>query len=180
MIITALINGIDRFTEILGKAVSWLTIALVLVVFVIVVSRYLLGIGSIALQESVTYLHALVFLMGSAFTLKRGGHVRVDIFYRQFSERKKAWVDLLGSLLFLLPLSLLIISLCWDYVIASWAIGETSEEDSGLPWVYLLKSLLLLMPLTMILQGIAEILRNLMFLMGKSDAHSQEQLEKVL
>ena len=95
----------------------------------------------------------MVFMLGIAFTLQRGGHVRVDIFYRGFSPRKKALVDFIGGILFLLPVCLLIFIFSWDYVAASWAIGETSEESSGIAGIYLLKTLLLLMPATLILAG---------------------------
>ena len=98
-----IINGIDRFTELTGRALSWLTMLMVALVVAIVVGRYFLGLGSIALQESVTYLHAMVFMLGLAFTLKRGGHVRVDIFYRNYSVRRRALVDLIGGILFLVP-----------------------------------------------------------------------------
>jgi len=134
---------------------------------VVVVLRYYFQSGSIALQESITYLHGLVFMLGIAFTLQRGGHVRVDIFYRGFSPQKKALVDLIGGLVFLLPVSLLILIFSWDYVVASWAIGETSEERSGIQGIYLLKTLLLLMPATLMLQGLAEILRSTLVLLGK-------------
>jgi TRAP-type mannitol/chloroaromatic compound transport system permease small subunit len=162
--ITALINSIDRFTEVSGRVLSWLTILMVVLVVVVVITRYFLEIGSIALQESVTYLHAMVFMLGLAFTLKRGGHVRVDIFYRGYSIRGKAIVDLLGGLLFLLPFCLLIFISSWDYVLASWAIGEGSSENSGIAAIYLLKTLMLIMPATLLLQGVAEILKALLVL----------------
>jgi len=161
------ISAIDRFTDWTGRMVSWLTLAMVLITLVVVVLRYYFQSGSIALQESITYLHGLVFMLGIAFTLQRGGHVRVDIFYRGFSPEKKALVDLLGGLLFLLPVSLLIFVFSWDYVVASWGIGETSEERSGIQGIYLLKTLLLLMPATLMLQGLAEILKSTLVLLGK-------------
>jgi len=157
---------IDYFIDFIGRAVSWLTIAMVITTLVVVVSRYFLQIGSIALQESVTYLHAAVFLLGIGYTLQHGGHVRVDIFYRNFSIKRKAVVDLVGGILFLLPVSGLIFYASWDYVMASWAIGETSAENNGLPFVYVLKTLMLLMPATLLLQGIAEILKNAIRLSG--------------
>ena len=163
-----IIRSIDRFTDITGRAISWLCLVMVVMTLVVVVLRYYFQSGSIALQESITNLHGLVFMLGIAFTLQRGGHVRVDIFYRGFSPRRKALVDLIGGLVFLLPVSLLIFVFSWDYVAASWAIGETSEERSGIQGIYLLKTLLLLMPATLMLQGLAEILRSWMVLMGAS------------
>jgi TRAP-type mannitol/chloroaromatic compound transport system permease small subunit len=104
--------------------------------------------------------------MGFAFTLKHDGHVRVDIFYRGFSPRLKAIVNLIGGLLFLIPFCLLIFFISWDYVLASWVIRETSAENNGLPFIYLLKTLMLLMPATLVLQGIAEIIRSGLVLSG--------------
>jgi TRAP-type mannitol/chloroaromatic compound transport system permease small subunit len=166
----AIIGAIQRFTEVLGRGVSWLSVLLVATVMIVVISRYFLQIGSIALQESVTYLHATLFLLGIAYTLKQGGHVRVDIFYRQFSPRRKALVDFCGGLFFLIPVSILIFYSSWDYVIASWAIGETSAENNGLPFIYLLKTLMILMPATLFLQGVAEILKSLIVLIAQPDS----------
>jgi TRAP-type mannitol/chloroaromatic compound transport system permease small subunit len=139
---------------------------MVAMVMTVVVTRYFLSVGSIALQESVTYLHCMIFMLGLAFTLKNDAHVRVDIFYRNFSLRTQALVNLAGTLLFLMPVCGLLVFTSWDYVLASWAIGETSVENNGLPFVYGLKILMLLMPATLILQGSAEIIRNALLLMG--------------
>ena len=171
------IHLIDRFTEYTGRLISWLTIFMVALVVVVVVMRYFLESGSIALQEMVTYVHALVFLLGIAFTLKRGGHVRVDIFYRNFSARRKAIVDLLGGILFLIPVALLIFLMSWDYVTASWSILETSSENNGLPFVYLLKTLMLAMPLTLLLQGIAEVLKSALTLSGHNHTPDTDSIE---
>jgi len=179
-LIRPLIHSIDRFTDITGRAISWLTLLMVALTVIIVVLRYYFESGSIALQESVTYLHGVVFMLGIAFTLQRGGHVRVDIFYRGFSPRKKALVDFVGGILFLLPVCLLIFVFSWDYVAASWSIGETSEERSGIAGIYLLKTLLLLMPATLILQGIAEILRNLLVLLNRPDGSAPDHFEPML
>jgi TRAP-type mannitol/chloroaromatic compound transport system permease small subunit len=128
--------------------------------------RYGFGQGMTALQESVSYLHGTVFMLGAAYTLKHGGHVRVDIFYRRFSPRTKAWVDSVGSIVFLLPLCGLILITSWDFTLNAWAIHETSVEPGGLPFVYLLKTLLPLMAINLAMQGFAELLRNAMVLMG--------------
>ena len=168
-IISTLIGAIDRFTEVTGRIVSWLTLLMVGMVVAVVIMRYFLELGSIALQESVTYLHATVFMLGLAFTLKHGGHVRVDIFYRQFSARRQAMVNLVGGLLFLMPVTVLIFVSSWDYVLSSWAFGETSSESNGLPFVYLLKTLMLIMPVTLLLQGIAEILKSVLVIRGTAD-----------
>lgn len=168
---------IDLFTEWTGRIIAWLTLGMMVITCIVVVMRYFLQTGSIALQESVTYMHALVFLMGAAFTLKRGGHVRVDILYQKFSPRTQALVDALGGLLFLVPVCLLILIFSWDYVTSSWEVREVSKEAQGLPWVYLLKSLLLVMPITMLLQGIAETIKNLLFFFKLGGQHTDEQQE---
>jgi TRAP-type mannitol/chloroaromatic compound transport system permease small subunit len=160
------LSAVEKFTEVTGRFISWATVTMLILVVLVVITRYFLGLGSIALQESVTYLHCLVFMMGFAFTLKHDGHVRVDIFYRRFSPRFKAIVNLVGGLLFLIPFCLLIFFTSWDYVLASWVIRETSAENNGLPFIYLLKTLMLLMPVTLLLQGIAEIIRSGLILSG--------------
>jgi TRAP-type mannitol/chloroaromatic compound transport system permease small subunit len=151
---------IDQLTELTGRLIAWLTFLMVLVSFTIVVLRYGFDLGWIAMQESVLYLHALVFMLGAGYTLKADGHVRVDIFYQKFSPQQKAWVNLLGSLLLLLPVCVTLFMLSLDYVVISWRILEQSPEAGGLPIVYLNKTLMLLLSLSLGLQGIAEIIRN--------------------
>ncbi|MFT6300541.1 MAG: TRAP-type mannitol/chloroaromatic compound transport system permease small subunit [Saprospiraceae bacterium] len=168
--------GIDHFTERTGCAVAWLTLAMVTLTCVIVSMRYFFGTGSIALQESVTYMHALVFLMGAAFTLKRKGHVSVDIFYQRFTPRLQALIEILGTLFFLFPVCFVILTFSWDYVLSSWVTAESSSEASGLPWLYLLKTLLLLMPITMMLQGISEVIKNTLFLADSRPLNPQGNL----
>ena len=167
-----LVKTLNVFSQSLGGAIAWFTAAMVLITCVIVVLRYVLSTGSIALQESLSYLHAVVFMLGIGFTLKQDGHVRVDIFYHNFSPHTRAWVDLLGSLFFLLPVCLMIFYLSVDYVASSWAIRERSSENAGLPWIYLLKSLLLVMPALLLLQGIAEFSKALLSLLGRDDPAS--------
>ena len=150
-------SAIDRIGIVTGHAASWLTLTMVLVTFVIVVMRYVFDTGLIWLQESVTWMHAFVFMLGSAYTLQRDEHVRVDIFYRDMSERRRAWVNLLGVLFFIFPLSLFFIVASFDYVVASWSIGEASRNAGGLPFPFipLLKSSLIVMPVAVLLQGVS-------------------------
>ena len=158
---TYLIAVIDRITRRLGRSFAWLTLGMVLLMICIVVMRYLFQFGSIAMQESVMYVNALIFAVGAAYTLQVQGHVRVDIFYSRLSERRKALVDLLGALLFLLPGTLFIIVISWDYVAVSWRIRESSPESSGLPFVYLLKTTILVLGGLLILQAISEIAKSI-------------------
>jgi len=175
------IRFIDGVTEVIGKSASWCAILMVLVTFYIVLTRYVFNTGSIAIQESIIYLNALLFLLTTAYTLKHDGHVRVDIFYGPASARYKAWVNMLGGLLLLLPVSVFIFWVSWDYVQAAWRINETSPEAGGIPYVYLLKTLIVVMAALVILQGMNEILRNFLFLFfDKSDIEeivAEEHLE---
>jgi TRAP-type mannitol/chloroaromatic compound transport system permease small subunit len=160
----ALVRCIDKFTDTSGKLLAWLVLAMGLLTAFIVVMRYGFNRNSIFTQELVTYMHACLFLLGTAYALKVGAHVRVDIFYRDFSDRGRAWVNSLGGIVFLIPVCLFVVASSWNFVTESWAMRETSSEPGGIPAVYLLKSLIPLMALNLLLQGIAEILRNALFL----------------
>lgn len=115
------------------------------------------------------YLHAAVFLLGAAHALRSNEHVRVDIFYRQFSAKHKAWVDIFGTLVLLLPVNIFILIVSWNYVMVSWQLLESSQEAGGLPLVFVLKTLILLFAFTMSLQGLAELLRNFLQLSKGGD-----------
>ncbi len=172
-----LIGWIDTLIGVCGRSIAWLVVFMVLISFVVAVLRYLFDIGWIALQESVTYLHALVFMLGIPYTLQRDRHVRVDIFNRRFSERTRNWIDLLGTVLLLMPVFITLFWLSLNYVSASWSVLEGSPEAGGIPLVFLLKTLLLVMPLLMILQGIGWILRNILLLTGRTPAARGEKTE---
>lgn len=147
-----------------GKLVAWLTLLMVIVTFVIVVMRYAFDAGLIWLQESVIWMHAAVFMVGAAYTLKHDEHVRVDVFYRSSSATRKAWTDLLGVLLFLLPVCGFLLIKSWDFAAVSWSIKEASRESGGLPYplVPMAKSILVVMPLIVGLQGISILLESIL------------------
>jgi len=166
---STLIKTIDYLTERSGRLLAWLALAMALLTVVVVILRYGFGIGSIAMQELVTYMHAILFMMGIAYTLKSGGHVRVDIFYRNFSPRTRAWVNSIGAIVFMLPLCVFFVGVSWEYVSNSWAIREASAEPGGIPAVFLLKTLIPLMGVNIFLQGTAELLRNASALVTDSD-----------
>ena len=163
----SVIKGLDAFSEWTGRSIAWLTLLMVLVTFIVVVMRYVFNIGNIQLQESVIYMHSFVFLLGAGYTLKHDGHVRVDIFYRPMGEKGKAVINILGTLLLLLPVSIFILWISWEYVMFSWDTLEGSQEAGGIEALYILKTSLIAMPVLMILQGIAELLRNLLVLTGQ-------------
>jgi TRAP-type mannitol/chloroaromatic compound transport system permease small subunit len=156
---TALADRIDRMNVAIGRTVAWLVLGVVLLQFTLVVARYLIGIGSIWLTETVIYAHAMLFMLAAAWTLHAGGHVRVDVFYADASARTKARVDLVGALLLLLPFMLVLLWLSVPYAVRSWSILEHSQEASGLPLVFVLKTLIPLFALLMALQGIAQAIR---------------------
>lgn len=158
---------IDRSNDVIGRSIAWLTVIMVLTQFAVVVLRYLFNVGWIAMQESIIYMHAFVFLIGAAYTLHHDAHVRVDIFYHRMSDRGKARVDLLGSIFLLLPVCIFIFMMSWDYVVQSWSLLEGSREAGGLPGVFLLKTSMLLMPVLLGLQGIAMILKSLVIISGE-------------
>ena len=154
------LQWIDSLNNFLCRLVSGFTLLMVLLTFLIVILRYGFNLGWIAMQESVMYLHAMVFLLGAAHTLRVNEHVRVDIFYRRFSPKKQAKVDIFGGLLLLMPVNIFIFMVSFEYVMRSWRVMEASQEAGGMPAVFLLKTLILIFPLTMLLQGIAEVVRN--------------------
>lgn len=172
----ALLRGLDTVTDLVGRTTAWLVLVMMAVQFAIVVMRYVFGIHSIALQESVMYMHAMVFMLGAAWTLHHDGHVRVDIFYRKRSPRSRASVDLFGTLFLLLPVALYILLGSLGYVASSWAILERSP-DGGIPGVFLLKSLILAMAALLLLQGIAQLIRQTLILRGRlgSDTPANEE-----
>ena len=155
-------NVLDRLNAVIGNTAAWMTLVMVVITFVVVVLRKTLNVGFIWLQESVIWMHAAVFMLGAAYTLHAEEHVRVDVFYRGMSPRRRAWVDLIGVLIFLLPVCLFLGWKSFDFVVQSWSIRESSRESGGLPFPFvpLLKSILLLMPLTLGLQGVSLLLKS--------------------
>ena len=157
---------IDGLSERTGQVIAWLTLGTVLLTFTVVVLRYGFDTGSIAMQEAVSYLHAAVFMLGAAYTLKHDGHVRVDIVYRRLSLSGRAMVNLLGTLLLLLPVCLYILASSWEYVAISWSLHEGSQEAGGLDAVFLLKTAIPVMAVLLLLQGIAIAIHSLLQLLG--------------
>jgi TRAP-type mannitol/chloroaromatic compound transport system permease small subunit len=169
-VLTRFVRFTDNLNEIIGRGVAWLTLAMVLVTFVVVVLRYVYAIGWVWLQESYVWMHGIVFMVGAGYTLLHDGHVRVDIFYRSAGRRYKALVDLLGAAFLLLPLVCLVSWVAVPYVVESWSRLEESREAGGLPGLYLLKSVLIAFCLLLALQGLALAARSGLTLAGRSQA----------
>ncbi len=159
------ITTCEAISEWTGRAVAWLTLAMVIVTFAVVVLRRL-DIGWIAMQETVTWMHGIVFMLGMAYALKHEAHVRVDVFYRDWTPTRRAIVDLIGTLLLLLPLAGFILWSSWDYVADAWAIRERSREAGGLPGLYLLKTVIPVTAVLLLVQGAAIVSRAATVLRG--------------
>ena len=151
------LSALRKFIALSGKSVAWLTVVMVLLTFTIVVLRYGFNLGWIWLQESLTYLHVAVFSVVAAWALQQDGHVRVDIFYADMTDKNRARVDLFGSLIFLVPFCIFILVISWPYVANSWKLLESSREAGGLPLVFLLKSLIMVMPALLLGQAVINI-----------------------
>lgn len=154
-------DRIDRLNQHVGGAVMWITLLMVLVQVLVVVLRYVFAIGFIPLQESIWFLNGLVFLLGAGFTLQQNGHVRVDIFYRDRDLRSKAWINLAGCVLFLLPFCIFTFTLSLPYVASSWSVFESSREVGGLPGIFLLKSVILIFAVLLGLQALSLAMRSM-------------------
>jgi TRAP-type mannitol/chloroaromatic compound transport system permease small subunit len=162
-----LARAIDRLNETIGVSVAWLVLFLVLVEFTVVLMRYVFGVGSVKMQESIVYMHAIIFMVAAGYTLLHNGHVRCDIFYAAAPPRRQAVIDLIGVALFLLPTCALIGWAAWPYIAQAWAVREGSPEGRlGLPAVYLLKSIILVFVALIALQGIALALHSVLRLAG--------------
>ena len=161
-----IINSIDILNETIGRAASWLVLAMVLLICYDVTMRYSFHQGSVALQELEWHLFALIFLLGSAYTLKHNNHVRVDILYQSqyLSNKHRAMINIFGILLFLIPFCVLILITTWPFVENAYYYLEGSPDPGGLPYRYLLKGSILVAFTLLILQGVAELLRNYLIL----------------
>lgn len=167
-------EAIDTTNDWIGRTLSWLTLAMVLVTFAVVLMRYVFGLGSTLWQESIVYMHATVFMACAGFALVYNGHVRCDIFYGAASPRTKALIDIIGTFVFLIPMCILIGWVAWPYVSASWAVLEGSPEGRmGIPAVFLLKTLILVFAALLALQAISLVLQSALLLAGATTSRGR-------
>ncbi|MEH6450016.1 MAG: TRAP transporter small permease subunit [Oleispira sp.] len=155
------VSVLQAFTLLVGKTCRWFSLAMVIVTCLVVILRYVFDYSSIAMQETVMYLHASLFMLGAAYTWQQQGHVRVDVLYHKWPAAIQQRIDLLGTLFLLLPTCLFLIYISWDYVLMAWANGEKSHEAGGLPFVYLLKTLIVLLPILLLVQATTNVLASL-------------------
>ncbi len=165
-VLVPIVVWIDRLNDFVGRGVALLTIVMVLNVFLVVVLRYTMSLGWIWMQESYTWMHGTVFMLGAGYTLLHNGHVRIDVFYRTASARYQAVVNLLGSIFLLLPL----LWITWDKAVPivrrSWSRLESSPEAGGLPGLYVNKGVILAFCVLFALQGVSLALRSVLTLAG--------------
>lgn len=166
-------NAINKFSDWLGVISATLFILLLCNVFYDVVMRYLFNDVSIGMQELEWHLYASIFLLGVPYALKTGGHVRVDLIYEGLSFRKKAWIDLLGTLIFLLPFTLLVVWYGIGFAMEAYNLGETSGDPGGLPYRWIIKSMIPISFLCMAISGTGLLLRSVNTLRG---LHTEEEL----
>lgn len=164
-----LVRTVEAVNVAIGDAARWFALALVLVTATVVIQRYVFGYSSTKLQESVIYLHALLFLLSAAATLLAGGHVRVDIIYSKLSDGAKAWTDILGAYLALIPMCWLILITSRGYVGGAWRILEKSRESDGLPLVFALKTAIPVFAVMLAAQGAAMAARAALKLAGERE-----------
>lgn len=170
---------IDGLNEQIGRWLSWLALAMVLVQFIVVLMRYVFGVGSIMMQESVVYMHGILFMVGAGYTLLHDGHVRVDVFYHTMAPRWRALINFVGVFLFLLPVAYVIFETAWPYVMTSWATKEGSRETSGIQGIYLLKTVILIFCVLISLQGLSLAIHSLLQLLGLEESHEEKHEEVV-
>ena len=150
-----------------GYLIAPLAFLMMILTCVVVATRYIFHAETTPLYETVIYIHGVVFMLGISFALKVEGHVRVDIFYHTFSARRRALVDLLGTIFFLTPVCVFVFWSSLDYVSLSWGMKESSAAPDGLPGIYLFKTLIPVMAVLVEIQGIGMALKSLSILMDK-------------
>ena len=161
-----IVRLIELLNERVGRAVSWLVVLMVFTTFLVAVLRYGFSLGWVWLQESYVWMHGIIFMVAAGYTLLHDGHVRIDLIYGAVSAKTKAWINLLGVLLLLLPMLAAVWWAAYPYVLLSWQRLETSREAGGLPGLFLWKTTLLIFVVLLGLQGIALAIRSLMVLRG--------------
>lgn len=164
---------IDLISEWSGRVVMWLALILFVITAYETIQRYLFRVTSVALQETTWHLYALLFLLGMAYTLKHDRHVRVDIFYDRMSDRWKAWTNLFGMLVLIIPFCLLMIRFSWPFMLTAFQIGERSGDPGGLPARWLLKAAIPVGFGLLLLQGISELFKNLIIILRNHSASSK-------
>ena len=170
---------LEWISEKAGKYFSWSCLLLVLLICLDVLFRYLFNFTLIWIIELETYLFALSFLMASGYAFKHDKHVRVDLFYSNYSELKKAWINLIGGIFLLLPWSMISSYVCFLYFLKSWKISESSAQPGGLPAIYILKFILFLGFILLVVQAMASILKSLISISELNNQRAEMNGQKI-
>jgi TRAP-type mannitol/chloroaromatic compound transport system permease small subunit len=171
------VRAVDWLNELVGRLAAWLTLVTVVICATVVVLRYGFNEGFVWMQELYVWTGGAIFMLGAGYTLLHGGHVRVDIFYARASAKRRALIDLLGTLVFLLPWLILVFIVAWPYVRSAWLISEASAQGGGMPGLYIFKSVLLAFCVLLGLQGLAMIGRSILVLTGRDGASAPDRQE---
>jgi len=159
-------DGIEKLVELVGKACSWLWVVLIVLIVVNVALRYIVGTNFIAMEEMQWHLYAVGFLMALSFAILYDGHVRVDVVAEQLHRRTRAWIELLGIVLLILPFVYVVIAYALPFVERSWRIGEVSAAPGGLPYRWVIKSFIIVGFAFIGIAAVARLLRVTAFLFG--------------
>ena len=173
-VLKKLCHWIDSLNQWVGRGVAWVTLGLVLVVFVDVVMRYLFNTSFVFTQELEWHLFGFIFLMGAGYTLLHDGHVRVDIVYQRLGFKSRAWVNLGGVLLFLIPGCIMVIATSWKFTMTSFAMLEGSPDPGGIPFRFILKGCIPVGFTLLLLQGISLGMHSIMQILGIEEAKEEE------
>ncbi|MBW2480090.1 MAG: TRAP transporter small permease subunit [Deltaproteobacteria bacterium] len=172
--IKALTRWIDGLNQWVGRGVAWVTLGLVLVVFVDVVMRYLFNVSFVFTQELEWHLFGFIFLIGAGYTLLHDGHVRVDIIYQRLGLKGRAWINLLGVIFFLIPGCIMVISTSWKFAANAFMMLEGSPDPGGIPLRFIIKGCIPVGFTLLLLQGFSMGLHSFMQILGIETAKEEE------
>ncbi|WP_044240723.1 TRAP transporter small permease subunit [Flexithrix dorotheae] len=173
------IHIVNQINENLGRAIAWLSSILVIVICLDVAIKNIFSISSVAFFELQWHLFALIFLLGAAYTLKHDKHVRVDVFYQKLSPKGQAWVNIIGSIIFLIPFCIIIIKSSLPYVATSYKLAEGSNDAGGLPARYIIKSSIFIGFFFLLIQGISLIFSSLLTVLDKPQPDNEKDSNRV-
>jgi TRAP-type mannitol/chloroaromatic compound transport system permease small subunit len=174
IILKTLSRWIDNLNEWIGRGVAWVTLALVVVIFIDVVMRYLFNTSFVFTQELEWHLFAFIFLIGAGYTLLHDGHVRVDIVYQRLGLKGQAWINLLGVIFFLIPGCFMVMSTSWKFVVNSYMIMEGSPDPGGIPFRFIVKGCIPAGFLLLLIQGISLGMHSLLQILGIETAKEEQ------
>lgn len=169
VLMSQLMRFINLVNRIIGNVFSWLAVAIVLLCFWVVVERYVFANTRLWMQDLYPWLNGAMFTAVAGYALYRNEHVRVDIFFRPASDRRKALLDLIGVCIFLMPFAYVVWAYSWTFVSRSWGLLEASANPGGMPGLFVLKTFILVFAVVLALQGLAMAIRSVLILAGRED-----------